>query len=187
MTTEKEDTQQEFSRAFGNEIFFCGEITPETTLEFTEKFKKLEIDLLKKTADIVDYSPKINVYILSEGGDMFSGLALMNILQKSRVKVTTIVQGSCCSAATFMFMGGSQRLMGENAYILIHQINTEIWGKYQELKNEIKNCENFMKMIKSIYLTYTQIPEKKLDKLLKKDLYMNKDKCIKYGIAHSVY
>jgi len=187
MSFEKEkDEPQEFTKSVGNEMFFCGEITPESTLEFTEKFKRMEIELLKRSADLVDYDPKVNVYIMSEGGDMFSGFALMNLLQKSRIKVTTIVQGACCSAATFMFLGGSQRRIGANAYVLIHQINTEIWGKYQELKNEIKNCDNFMKMINGIYLKYTNIPEKKLHKILKKDLFLDKDKCIKYGIAHVV-
>jgi len=183
---EKDEVQPEFSKIVGNEMFFCGEITPESALEFTEKFKRLEVDLLRRAADLVGYVPHINLYILSEGGDMFSGLALMNILQKSRVKVITIVQGACCSAATFMFMGGRERLMGANSYILIHQLTTEMWGKYQELKSEIKNCDNFMKMVKKIYLTHTKIPEKKLNKLLKRDLYLDKTKCIKYGIAHAV-
>src|SRR6056300_419998 len=139
MPTNDEETEtEECVKIVGNEILFYGDIDRENALEFVEKFKKLEIELLKKMAELVGYVPQIRVHIMSEGGDVFSGLNMMNVLEKSRVKVTTIAQGSCCSAATFVFLGGSERLMGKNAYLLIHQISTEFWGNFQELKTEMK-------------------------------------------------
>jgi ATP-dependent protease ClpP protease subunit len=183
---EKIEEEPETTKVIGNEMFFYSEVTPESILEFTEKFKILEIDLLKKAADLSDYKPSIKVNIMSEGGDMFAGLAAMNILEKSRVEVITVAQGSCCSAATFMFMGGKKRLIGRNAYMLIHQLSTDFWGKYEELKSEMKTCDKFMDMIKMIYTSRSKIPEKKLNKLMKKDLYLEPTKCVKYGIAHDI-
>jgi ATP-dependent protease ClpP protease subunit len=123
---------------------------------------------------------------MSDGGDIFAGLNMMNVLERSRVKVTTIAQGSCCSAATFVFLGGSERRMGRNAYLLIHQISTEFWGNFQELKTEMKSTEKFMKMLKKMYLSKTKIPEKKFKRLMKKDIYLTPEKCIKYDIAHVI-
>ena len=123
---------------------------------------------------------------MSAGGDMFAGLNMMNILENSRVKVITIAQGECCSAATFILLGGSERRMGKNAYLLIHQISTEFWGKYQELKDEVKTTEKFMRMIKNMYLSKTEIPDNKFKRLMKKDLFLSPHKCIKYGIVHAV-
>ena len=183
---EEEEEVSECTKTIGNEILFYGDITPENTLEFVEAFKKLEIHLLKQKADLIGYEPQIRVHIMSGGGDVYSGFALMNILEKSRVKVITIAQGSCCSAATFMFLGGSERRMGKNAYLLIHQISTEIWGEYKDLKNEMKNCEKLMKNLKRMYMDKTDIPEKKFKKLMKKDLYLSASKCLKYKIAHAV-
>jgi len=136
---EQDEIEPEYTKTIGNEIHFYGEITVENTLEFVEAFRKLEIRLLKQKADLIGYEPEIRVHIMSDGGDMFSGLALKNLIEKSRVKVITIAQGACCSAATFMFLGGSERRIGENAYLLIHQLSTEFWGKYQELKDEMKS------------------------------------------------
>jgi ATP-dependent protease ClpP protease subunit len=187
MPTNDEETEtEECVKIVGNEILFYGDIDRENALEFVEKFKKLEIELLKKMAELVGYVPQIRVHIMSEGGDVFSGLNMMNVLEKSRVKVTTIAQGSCCSAATFVFLGGSERLMGKNAYLLIHQISTEFWGNFQDLKNEMKTTEKFMKMLKKMYLSKTKIPEKKFKRLMKKDIYLSPEKCIKYKIAHAV-
>ena len=183
---EQDEIEPEYTKTIGNEIHFYGDITVENTLEFVEAFRKLEIRLLKQKADLIGYEPEIRVHIMSDGGDMFSGLALKNLIEKSRVKVITIAQGACCSAATFMFLGGSERRIGENAYLLIHQLSTEFWGKYQELKDEMKSCEKFMASLKRMYMTKTEIPEKKFKKLMKKDLFLSASKCLKYKIAHAI-
>ena len=183
---EQDEIEPEYTKTIGNEIHFYGDITVENTLEFVEAFRKLEIRLLKQKADLIGYEPEIRVHIMSDGGDMFSGLALKNLIEKSRVKVITIAQGACCSAATFMFLGGSERRIGENAYLLIHQLSTEFWGKYQELKDEMKSCEKFIGALKKMYTSKTEIPERKFRKLMKKDLYLSASKCLKYKIAHAI-
>ena len=173
-------------KVVGNEILFYGDIDRDNALEFVLQFKKLEIELLKKKAELVGYEPQIRISIMSDGGDIFSGLNMMNVLERSRVKVVTIAQGSCCSAATFVFLGGSERRIGKNAYLLIHQLTTELWGNFQDLRNEMKTSAKFMKMLKKMYMSKTEIPEKKFKRLMKKDIYLSPDKCIKYKIAHVV-
>ena len=86
----KEQEENDSIKVIGNEILYYGDIDRENALEFVEKFKKLEIDLLKKAAELVGYEPMIRVHIMSEGGDVFAGLNMMNVLERSRVKVVTI-------------------------------------------------------------------------------------------------
>jgi len=187
MSTKEEETEvEECVKVIGNEVLFYADVDRENALDFVEKFKKLEIDLLKKKAELFGYEPIIRVHIMSDGGDIFAGMTLMNTLESSRVKVITIAQGSCCSAATFMLLGGAERKMGRNAYVLIHQISTEMWGNFQELKHELKSTDKFMKMLKRMYLEKTQIPEKMLKKLMKKDIYLSPKDCLKYGIVHAL-
>jgi ATP-dependent protease ClpP protease subunit len=188
-TTEDETKEQEENdciKVIGNELLFYGDVDRENTLEFVEKFKKLEIELLKKMAELVGYEPMIRVHIMSEGGDVYAGLNMMNVLEKSRVKVVTIAQGACCSAATFVLLGGSERRMGKNAYLLIHQISTEMWGSFNDLKHELKSTDKLMKMLKDMYLSKTKIPEAKFKSLMKKDIYLPPDKCLKYGIVSEI-
>ena len=187
MSTKEEETDvEECVKVIGNEILFYADVDRENALDFVEKFKKLEIDLLKKKAELFGYEPIIRVHIMSDGGDIFAGMTLMNTLESSRVKIVTIAQGSCCSAATFMLLGGAERKMGRNAYVLIHQSSTEMWGNFQELKHELKSTDKFMKMLKKMYLEKTKIPEKMLKKLMKKDIYLNPRDCLKYGIVHAL-
>ena len=188
MSTKEEEVEahEEYVKTIGNEILFYADVDRENCLDFVDKFKKLEIELLKKKAELVGYEPSIRVHIMSEGGCIFAGMNMMNVLETSRVKVTTIAQGSCCSAATFMLLGGSERRMGKNAYILIHQISTEMWGNFQELKHELKSTDKFMQKLKQMYLEKTKIPEKMLKKLMKKDIYLSPEKCLKYKIVDAL-
>tara|TARA_B110000444_G_scaffold256858_1_gene294102 strand:- start:185 stop:760 length:576 start_codon:yes stop_codon:yes gene_type:complete len=188
-TTEDETKEQEENdciKVVGNELLFFGDVDRENTLEFVEKFKKLEIELLKKMAELVGYEPMIRVHIMSEGGDVYAGLNMMNVLERSRVKVVTIAQGACCSAATFVLLGGKERRMGKNSYLLIHQISTEMWGSFNDLKHELKSTDKLMKMLKDMYLSKTKIPEAKFKSLMKKDIYLSPDKCLKYGIVSEI-
>ena len=188
MSTKEEEVPatEEYVKTICNESLFYADVDRENTLDFVDKFKKLEIELLKKKAELVGYEPSIRVHIMSEGGCIFAGMNMMNVLETSRVKVITIAQGSCCSAATFMLLGGAERRMGKNAYILIHQISTEMWGNFQELKHELKSTDKFMQKLKQMYLEKTKIPEKMLKKLMKKDIYLSPEKCLKYKIVDAL-
>ena len=51
--------------------------------------------------------------------------------------------------------------------MLIHQLSSGMWGKYEELKDDMKNNDLLMQTIKNIYLKHTKVPKKKLTTLLK--------------------
>ena len=50
----------------------------------------------------------------------------------------------------------------------------------------MKNMKSTMKIIIKIYKKYGQIPEKKLSKLLKKDIWWKASKCLKMGLVDKV-
>jgi ATP-dependent protease ClpP protease subunit len=181
------DDEFKTTRIIGNEMFFYSDVTTDDILEFTEEFKKLENKLLKQSIDFPGFKPEIRINICSDGGEMFAGLSAMNVIEKSRVKVITIAQGACCSAASFILLGGHERRMGKNAHVLIHQLSTNgFWGKFEDLKNEMDSCSKFMDMITKVYLEKTKIPEKEFKKLMKKDIYLNVEECLKYNVVTSI-
>ena len=192
MTTECDrEHVDEFVRVHGSDVYFHCEVCEETVLELKLKLKKLELDLLHKHLDLglTDIRPEIRIWIRSDGGDLHAGLSAMDcIASMKRVKVRTIADGVCASAATFLLLGGRTRHMTENSYILIHQLNMDgTWGKFEDFKDQMENLEKFMVRFREIYTRETQIPEKKLNKLLKRDLYMDAKKCLKWGVVDSVY
>jgi ATP-dependent protease ClpP protease subunit len=77
--------------------------------------------------------------------------------------------------------------MRPNAHMLIHQLSSECWGKMAEIEDQYSNLKDLMIRIKSIYKNNTSIPDKELRKLLKKDLWLNSDKCIEYNLVDRLW
>ena len=171
----------------GNEIFFSAEVADDSVCYLFKILRQLERQLLYKMIENPGYAPEIKVYINSCGGDMFAGFSAHDQLRQLRVPVTTIAVGCCASAATFILLAGSKRLIGPRAHVLIHQLATDgFWGKFEEMKDEMKNCEKFMEMAKALYEENCDIPDKKMKHLMKKDIYLSPDECVKWNIVDAI-
>ena len=185
------ENDESFVKVQGCDIYFHCEVCEESVLELNMKLKKLEIDLLHKHLDLGlhDVRPEIRIWIRSDGGDLHSGLSAMDAISRLKsCKVRTIADGVCASAATFLLLGGRTRHMTENSYILIHQLNMDgTWGKFEDFKDQLENLDKFMNRIRKIYMHETKIPEDRLEKLLKRDLYMDSKKCLKWEVVDSIY
>ena len=175
----------------GSDVYFHCEVCEESVLELNMKLKKLEIELLHKHLDLglSHIKPEIRIWIRSEGGDMHAGLSAMDAISRVKTcKVRTIADGMCASAATFLLLGGRTRHMTENSYVLIHQLNMDgTWGKFEDFKDQMQNLEKFMKRFRKIYMRETRIPENELDRILKRDVYMDIGKCLNWDIVDSVW
>lgn len=175
--------ENEYVRVNSTDIYFYGDVNNENILELISDLKTLERKLLKKAVDLPGYTPVITLHIKSDGGDVYAGMSAMDHLETMKVQVYTIAEGCCASAATFLLLGGHKRYVSKRCQILIHQLSSGFWGKYEEIKDEVKTCEQLMKMIKQVYIEKTNIPTKKLNAMMKRDIYLSSDKCVEYGIA----
>ena len=128
----------------------------------------------------------IFLHINSYGGSVFAGLAAVDYIKNSKIPVCSIVDGCAASAATLMSVVAEERKIHENSFMLIHQLSSGMWGKYEELKDDMKNSEVLMNTIKKIYENHTTIPKSKLDQILKRDLWFNAKTCLKYGLVDEI-
>lgn len=67
---------------------------------------------------------EIRLHINSPGGEVFEGIAIMNLLRDHRAKVTAVVDGIAASAASFLAASADETVMGRNAELMIH----DAWG-----------------------------------------------------------
>lgn len=185
-----QETEESFVKVQGSDVYFHCEVCEATVLELNMKLKKLELELLHKYLDLgIKSKPEIRVWIRSDGGDLHAGLSAMDcIASMNRVKVRTIADGVCASAATFILLGGRTRHMTPNSYILIHQLNMDgTWGKFEDFKDQMANLSQFMDRFRDIYTRETQIPDRDLKKLLKRDVYMDATKCLDWLVVDSIW
>lgn len=177
------DNENDSVRVDGTDIYFYGDVDNDNILELITQMRSMERKLLKRAIDLPGYTPTITLHIKSDGGDVYAGMSAMDHLEGMRINVRTIAEGCCASAATFLLLGGKERFVTKRCQVLIHQISSEFWGKYEELKDEIKTCDKLMNIIKKIYDEKTKIPSKKLKTMMKRDIYLTAEECVEYGIA----
>ena len=187
--SDESDTEDDnIISTIGTEIFFYSEVTSKKVFELVQHVKKLEKKLLKQSIDFPEYDPSITIYIKSEGGDVYAGFSGMDHIRKSKVKIYTVADGCCASAATFLLLAGEYRYINPHTHVLIHQITSGgFWGKFEELKDEIAVCKQLMDMIKNIYKDNTEIPDKTFKVLMKRDVYLSPQECVDFGIVHEIF
>jgi ATP-dependent Clp endopeptidase proteolytic subunit ClpP len=170
-----------------NHIYFYSEVNRDSIYDLIMLIKEAEEESILTSLKLkIDEIP-IYIHINSLGGSIFNCFAGIDIIQLCKVPVHTIIEGGSASAGTLLSVVGKKRYMTKNAYMLIHQLSSGFWGKMGEIEDEFKNLEDLMKRIKDIYKEHTTIPKKELNDLLKHDLWLDSDKCLKYGLVDEIW
>ena len=170
-----------------NKIYYYTEVSRGKNLSLNMKIEELSNDLINRMHTLRLQDPgKIHLHINSYGGSVFAGFSSVDYIMNSKVPVVSIIEGCAASAATIMSVVASHRQINKHAYMLIHQLSSGMWGKYQEQKDAIANSDRLMEMIINIYEEHTKIPKKELNKLLKHDLWWDAETCLKYGLVDEI-
>lgn len=181
------DSNNDTIEIVDNRIYFYSEISRDHILKLNKALREKSSEYIKQriVLDLERETP-IYLHINSYGGSVVSGLSGMDNILLAKSSVYTVVDGVAASAATLLSLVGKKRFITKNSVMLIHQISSMHWGKYNELKDEMENTEMFMSKLKEIYGTYTKIPLEKLDEILKHDLYFNAETCLKYKMVDKI-
>ena len=166
-------------------VYFCGSVE-----------KKYVLKLLQALDAASEYAlnnvhwpstARVYLYIHSGGGCAYSGLSAMDHIRNNRVPVTTIADGYVASAATFMLLAGEERKCMRNAKVLIHQLSTGFWGKFDELLDEVENSRDIMTSIRDAFKERTCLTEKQINGMLDKELHLSATRCLESGIVDEVW
>lgn len=94
---------------------------------------------------------KIVVPINSLGGDVFAANAIFNELMRHELPVETRVDGVAASAASLIFMAGDERIMPENATLMVHNAWTIAAGTADDLRDTAEMMDKVREGIVSAY------------------------------------
>lgn len=184
---EDDDTKTNKVYREGNHIYFYTEIDSKSISELTILIREAEeysvISSLKMRIDEIP----IYLHIYSNGGCLHSVFVAIDIIKSCKVPVYSIIEGATASAGTLMSVVCKKRYIRPMAYMLIHQLSSECWGKMSEIRDEYKNLTKFMNRITDIYREYTTLTPKKIDKMLKHDLWLDARKSKKYGLVDELF
>ena len=170
-----------------NSVYFYSEVTRPKILQLNKAINNLESNLLNQKRLLkLKFPAGIHLHINSFGGSVFAGLAAADYIKNSEVPVQSIVEGCVASAATLFSVVAGHRQIRKNSFMLIHQLSSGMWGKYEEMKDAMDNNDLFMRVIKDIYEEHTKIPKRKLNEILKRDLWFDAETCLEYGLVDEI-
>jgi len=170
-----------------NQIYFYDDVTRTSIFNLNRQLDIVSKNLLFVSVNYnLEVVPPVELYISSEGGEVFSAFSAVDRIKSSKVPVYSYVEGIAASAATLLSIVAHKRFIRKNSFMLIHQVSGGLWGNFAQFKDEMQNLELLMKYIKDIYLTHTKFTEEELDNMLKHDIYLSAEQCLEKGLVDEI-
>lgn len=128
----------------------------------------------------------ITIRIHSGGGDVFAASAIRAMIMDYPGRVTTMIDGLCASAATYVAMAGDVVKMQDSAFFMVHNPWMMTFGD----EHELREAANFLKKIKAgiieAYQGKTKLSNEKLSKLMDKETWMTAQDALDSGFIDHV-
>jgi ATP-dependent Clp protease protease subunit len=158
------------------------DINEDSALELCEYLLKANI--------ICNPTDVLTLFINSGGGSVTDGWAIIDIMESSRIDISTVAIGCIASMAVLIFVAGAKgkRIMTPKTAVMTHQFSTAFWGKQHELIAARKFHDTLEKQFIDHFVRHTKMTAKQVrDVLLKpSDTWLTPEECLAYGICDAV-
>ena len=132
----------------------------------------------------------INIQLTSPGGSVLDGLALYDFLRSLSAKGHKIIVtcfGECASMGSILLQAGDERKMGENSYIMLHEVSALSYGKTSELEDSLAFINILQDRLIRILCARSKLTPKVLQEMWrKKDIWIDAKKSVKLGLVDSI-
>ena len=169
-----------------NTIMFYGDVSEKNAKVLNKAIRMIDKDLQVFKVKYDSDPPPIKLHINSYGGSVFAGLSTVDVILNCKTPVHTYIDGSAASAATLISVVGDKRFIYENSHMLIHQLSSSMWGKFEDFKDEMENLDMLMSKIKKIYKEKTNMSMRQITEILKRDKWFDAEKCVELGLVDEI-
>jgi ATP-dependent protease ClpP protease subunit len=170
-----------------NHVYFNDEITNDTVFALNKELRQVESKLrMVALAHGLTAGP-IYLHLTTDGGSIHAAFSAVDCIQGLSVPVYTVVDGFVASAGTLISLAAKKRYVRPNAYMLIHELRSGVWGKMSSIEEEVENLKKVMEHIHTFYMKHTKLTKKQLEKILTRDVIWSADECIAKGVADDFY
>lgn len=142
------------------------------------------LDALSTIADAEDVTVRLN----SSGGDLFSGVAIHNMLKGMNARKTVIVEGLAASAASVIMCAADTVKVYPGSMVMVHNVASGLWGFYStnDLKDVIRDHEACELSIKRIYAEKTGKSDDELQAMIDATTWLVGQDAVDAGFADEV-
>ena len=125
----------------------------------------------------------VTVYINSPGGDMFEGIAIYNRLLEHKHRVTTKVLGMAASAASIIYLAGSDRQVASSAFLMNHNCWTWLAGNRHYLRAVADDMQEFDAAMADLYAETSGQSAADMAELMDDETYIRGKRAVELGLA----
>lgn len=129
---------------------------------------------------------EIDVHINSYGGDVFTGIAIYNMLKNHSAKINVYIDACACSIASVIAMAGDKIYMPKNTLMMIHNCWTIAMGNSKELRKTADDLDIIMNTSIESYMSRVKITREELIELLDNETWLTAEECVEKGFADEV-
>lgn len=186
--------QRELLDIYYNHKDKCDHIWIEGTIDYSSnpdgKQKLLQLD-----SQIREYTTNDKValvlHINSTGGDGNDSIFLYNYFSNFPKPKIGVVESSCMSAATYIFLSCELRIFKPLSLFMMHQTsityNEDSRRTFKETRRSIYSLQNEYNDDVNFYHDRTKMSIQEVKKYIRMELVMTGSECVKFGIAHHIF
>lgn len=139
-------------------------------------------------SDVLDALPAtvtdVILRINSPGGEVFEGIAILNLLRAHKAKITAVVDGLAASAASVIAAGADETVMSPGTQMMIHSPWTITWGSAADLRKDADRLDGIELSLVEIYSA--KAGAKDWAALLAEETWMTAQETVDAGLADRV-
>ena len=169
-----------YSRLLNDHIVFLGE-------EINSVTANLVIAQLLHL-ESQDAEKDISLYINSPGGEVYSGLAILDTMNFIKPDVSTICVGMAASMAAVLLACGAKgkRFCLPNSMVMIHQPSGGAQGQQTEIEIAAEEIKSIRKNLNQILADATGQPFDKVKQDTERDHYLRATDALEYGLVDRI-
>ena len=135
-------------------------------------------------------SSPITIIFNSPGGSVLDGLALYDFLLYLRSvghAVKTVALGRAASMGAVLLQAGTTRVVGRNAFLLVHEVSNSSAGRVSEMEDGVEFTRRLQKRLLSILSERSGLSEAQIARRwTRKEWWLDASEAVEIGLADEV-
>jgi ATP-dependent Clp protease protease subunit len=130
----------------------------------------------------------IILHVDSPGGSVKSGLSIVDVMDYISSDIVTINTGMAASMGSILLGAGTKgkRYSLRFSRVMLHQVSTGASGNIQDIRRSIAEGEKYNDLLFGLLGQYTDKDPKQVMEDAHRDLWLNAEEAVAYGIIDSV-
>lgn len=140
----------------------------------------------KKDLDALGDIETLNIFINSDGGDVFAGQAIYSMLVRHKAVKNVYIDGLAASIASLIAMAGDKVIMPANAMMMVHDPWTIAMGNANDFRKLADDMDKIRDAMLVTYETKTGMERQEIIDLLDAETWMTAEEAVKMGFADEI-